>query len=164
MGSIVQNDSELIEMDHGICTQQFTVSELEHFISLLQKTLDHYKMFGIDDDTIKTINRYEWYSARDRLQESARNSKPEKKEPIKGHVYLIQNTKTKNLKIGFSKNPKSRLSTLNLASDVELILLDCFKGTMNDERNLHEKYDSMRMNSEWFEYSEEIVDHFENKS
>ena len=77
-----------------------------------------------------------------------------------GFVYLAKNTVTNDLKIGYSVNPKNRISNLNTSSPNLIKLLSFKRGTMIDERKLHLKYKSMRKNGEWFSYNQNIINEF----
>ena len=61
------------------------------------------------------------------------------KEYKKGYIYLIYDQNNNSLKIGFSKNPKSRLKYLQSATSNKLFLIDYFKGNTKDEKILHKK-------------------------
>lgn len=77
-----------------------------------------------------------------------------------GHIYLIQNSNTSNVKIGFATNPCNRLRTLQTATDCELILLKTIDGTIKKEKLLHKKFKSYLIRNEWFLFSDEIKLHF----
>ena len=82
-------------------------------------------------------------------------------EPKKGFIYLIYDNTNNALKIGFSKNPKSRLKYLQSATSNKLILIDYIKGNTKDEQILHNKFKGLRLSSEWFEYNSKIITEFE---
>lgn len=85
----------------------------------------------------------------------------ENREQTEGNIYLIQNTKTKNLKIGFSvKNSETRLKQLQTGNESKLILLYTQTGTFKDEKSLHKKFLKFKLEGEWFKFSEKIIDQF----
>lgn len=65
-------------------------------------------------------------------------------------IYFIQNAITKEVKIGYSKNPEKRLSHLQTASPHKLTLLGAIPGEPEDEAALHTKYASYAIRGEWF--------------
>lgn len=83
-------------------------------------------------------------------------NKPIKKDRIKepDHLYIIQNTVSKAYKIGRSKNPIKRLSTLNIASTDPLILVATYDGKGYMEPEIHSTYILNRLNTEWFSLNE----------
>lgn len=77
---------------------------------------------------------------------------PKKKKPtVHGNVYLMRNDRNGYTKIGFSKHPPSfRESTLQ-SQEPEVSLLCSYKGTMKDEKRLHEEFHEKRLRGEWFD-------------
>jgi hypothetical protein len=65
-------------------------------------------------------------------------------------MYFTQNTKTKGIKIGYSKNPKQRRSGLQTASEDDLVILGYIHGELEDERAYHQKFAEYRIKGEWF--------------
>lgn len=77
---------------------------------------------------------------------------------IVGKIYFFTNGE--NIKIGFTKNTvQKRLKQLNTGSDKQLYYLGCFSGTMEDEKQLHKKFEKykLRSNGEWFVADEELL-------
>lgn len=73
-------------------------------------------------------------------------------------VYFIQPRDGGRIKIGTTRNLKQRLADLNLASPIELIVRGTVRGGKELERKLHERFDSFRAHSEWFEPDQSILD------
>jgi hypothetical protein len=65
-------------------------------------------------------------------------------------IYFAQNIDTLSIKIGFTNNPKSRLSSFQTGSDSEIILLKTIDGTMDDEKKLHNLFSFCHKRLEWF--------------
>src|SRR5262245_34291022 len=65
-------------------------------------------------------------------------------------IYFTQDTQTKAIKIGYSKNPKKRRSGLQTATPGELILLGAIHGGLEHERGYHDKFSQYRLHGEWF--------------
>jgi hypothetical protein len=61
------------------------------------------------------------------------------------------------LKIGFSKNPWARVSDMQTSNAERIELLATERGTLDDERALHERFAADRVNGEWFAPSQEIM-------
>jgi hypothetical protein len=70
-----------------------------------------------------------------------------------GYVYFA--TDGVYIKIGFSKNPKKRLITLNIGNSQQLYLLGYIDGDMNLEKQLHSKF--KLVHGEWFEPTEDLL-------
>ena len=77
-------------------------------------------------------------------------------------VYLIQAEDSKSLKIGVSWNPARRLATLRVASRESLRMVAEISGGVDTERQLHKKFDHLRLSGEWFSFSDEIINEFTN--
>jgi hypothetical protein len=75
-------------------------------------------------------------------------------------IYYIACTATQRLKIGYTRGePEVRLKQLQTGSAADLRLMACHHGTLDDERQLHEKFASQRLRGEWFEMSEDLLEH-----
>lgn len=72
-------------------------------------------------------------------------------EAVIGQVYVIGSPGSHFVKIGFSKTPQKRLSTLQIGSPVPLTLLATFEGGRDLETSLHRHFASRRRHGEWFE-------------
>lgn len=72
-------------------------------------------------------------------------------------TYFISNGK--NVKIGFSNDPRSRVKELQTASDSKLILLhtEQNKDDLTRERELHLEFSNDHIIGEWFRPSKELV-------
>jgi hypothetical protein len=65
-------------------------------------------------------------------------------------IYFTQDTLTKAIKIGYSKNPEKRLNGLQSASPSPLLLLGKIHGGLEHESAFHEKFEQFRLHGEWF--------------
>jgi hypothetical protein len=65
-----------------------------------------------------------------------------------GFVYFLR--LNGRIKIGYSKNPKGRLITLQTSSPDRLEFIGCRPGSEEDEARLHEIYYDLRVSGEWF--------------
>lgn len=99
-----------------------------------------------------------YHSDLSRAARMTRNLPTERKES-QGFVYLVQNTLTKNVKIGFSSSVKSRLSALQTSHDTPLTLLGTIKGSIQKEKSLHKEFSAHRISEkgEWFYPAPEIL-------
>ncbi len=77
-----------------------------------------------------------------------------------GFVYFLRSAKGVEhpIKIGFSANPWARAKELNTGSHDEQELLGYVKGTPEDEREWHERFDHLRMNGEWFRPGKDLLE------
>lgn len=78
-----------------------------------------------------------------------------------GYIYFISNGES--VKIGFSKDPEKRLKNLQTANPVELKLLYFEKGNSNIESRLHKLFSKDRIQGEWFNFSDEILEFIDSK-
>ena len=78
----------------------------------------------------------------------------------KGFIYLIENTDTGNVKIGFSANPEKRLKELQSISGCSLRIIGTKKGTQAREKELHRKFSQYRIRGEWFKPEQVILSEF----
>lgn len=83
----------------------------------------------------------------------ARPQPAPKREP---QVYLMQSAPHDYTKIGYSTNPTTREATLQ-AQDPMLELIFSAPGTMQDEKELHERFKAKRIRGEWFDLSEQDI-------
>lgn len=67
------------------------------------------------------------------------------------------------VKIGRSKNPKSRLKDMQSGNAHKLKIIEVFKNRGHCESALHEQFKHLRVRGEWFEYSEEISEFINEK-
>lgn len=75
-------------------------------------------------------------------------------------VYCIQKGSEPVFKIGISVDPKSRLSSLQTASDTSLRIVhivEC-RDALKLEAKLHRKFSSKRLSGEWFELNEQDIE------
>jgi hypothetical protein len=75
-------------------------------------------------------------------------------------IYLIYDNTTKSYKIGNALNPLARLKQLQsiptkMPFKIDLRLIEAWRGNEEDERELHRRFKSKRINGEWFNLDEE---------
>lgn len=78
------------------------------------------------------------------------------------YVYLISDSNSYTYKIGVSINPEKRIKALQTGNyKVLKIIHKIFCENYNDvETALHNKYNFLKVNGEWFELTEEEVKNF----
>lgn len=82
---------------------------------------------------------------------------PKKPPPFVGDViYFVEAPSTSLIKIGTTRYIGSRIRALQSASPVKLRFLGCMAGTVNAERELHERFARHRKHGEWFSASAEL--------
>lgn len=94
----------------------------------------------------------------------------QKKQPKpckRGYVYLMRDSNLNCYKIGFSSNPSYREQTLQ-AQKPTIELLYTWKGSLQDEKQLHARFNDKRIRGEWFDLQatdiEEIRSIFESEA
>ena len=159
---LLEDESGMFIYNFGPSTRYLSEVELKNLIRVAQNTLQFYQKNDITDEIINQKNNERSELVLNELRQREKNQKPKKRgyKYKKGYIYLAQNTKTKSYKIGFSKNVKSRINTLNISSEYKIILVDKFKGVAKDEFDLHLKLKDYRKNSEWFEDNEAVINEF----
>jgi hypothetical protein len=74
-------------------------------------------------------------------------------------VYFVAEEGTERVKIGLTTNPVwTRVSELQIANDRQIILMRAIKGDYNVERAAHKRFAHLRLEGEWFRYSDEMWD------
>jgi hypothetical protein len=81
-----------------------------------------------------------------------------------GHVYFIQVISSGNVKIGYSKNIKSRLSTIQTSIPEKIKLLGFISGDKVKEKELHKKFNLYHIRGEWFRCSSTLIDYINTHS
>lgn len=87
--------------------------------------------------------------------------KAEKERLRIGYVYFIQGECGGAIKIGHSKDPQSRLKSLQTGYPDMLKLLYMFPGEEKVEKELHLKFSSIKLNGEWFKPEETLLKEIE---
>lgn len=75
---------------------------------------------------------------------------------MSGFIYAIECGDA--VKIGFAKEPKSRLVTLQIGSPAPCRLLGVKAGTHEDELALHRQFSELRIRGEWFSKNGPVLD------
>lgn len=75
-----------------------------------------------------------------------------------GYVYFIEYIQEKTVKIGYSKNPKKRLSQLQVGASSDLSLLCAIPGDEDTEILLHAIFGRCRVRGEHFKMTDQICD------
>jgi len=90
-------------------------------------------------------------------------AKPIKKSTPKGTVktYFIYSSLRNAVKIGRSKDPKRRLSSLRSGAGEELIILTVIDG--DREKELQQRFRHLCRIGEWFDFASEIQDFLDGR-
>jgi len=67
-----------------------------------------------------------------------------------GYIYFVQMENTGPIKIGFTKNIKGRMESLQTASPYPLTLRHHFFATRKNENDLHKRFRKDILRGEWF--------------
>lgn len=81
---------------------------------------------------------------------------------VHGYVYFMRSGDA--IKIGFSIQPLKRTDELQIGNPEELELLGTFKGTIRDERSLHDDFSHLEIRREWFRAEQELLEFIEEVS
>jgi len=74
-----------------------------------------------------------------------------------GIVYFIQAENDGPIKIGYTTDPQTRYSTIQLCCPLTLFLLGEVAGNLEDEAVLHHRFSSSWVRGEWFEPCAELL-------
>lgn len=77
-----------------------------------------------------------------------------------GMVYFIKGS-SGAIKIGFSYNPLRRLKDLQSANGEKLTLIKSYPGTKFKEKELHSKFNHIRLFGEWFYPQKDLIEFIE---
>jgi len=75
---------------------------------------------------------------------------------LTGYIYFIQQGGDGPVKIGFTKDVENRMKNLQTANPKPLDLLVFYPGNEEMEKELHYRFDSIRVFGEWFEPYEKL--------
>ena len=89
--------------------------------------------------------------------------KPEGNKSKEGFVYYIQEELDGNIKIGWSDDPIKRLSQHQTSNSRELRMLVYVKGSQEDEREIHRKFQNSKTQGEWFKPDKRLLVHIEKE-
>ena len=73
-----------------------------------------------------------------------------------GYVYFIHGGD--RIKIGYSRDPEERLSTLQTSTADHLQIIGSIVGDKSKERSLHEQFGHLKIRNEWFRPEADLID------
>jgi len=79
----------------------------------------------------------------------------------KQYVYLMLDKRNGSYKIGISKTPEYRETTLQ-SEQPQIVLVTYFDGSKKDESYLHKKFNNKRIRGEWFNINKDDIKFIEN--
>jgi hypothetical protein len=97
------------------------------------------------------------------VQNSSLGPAENRKEKPASCVYFILAAELGLIKIGKSKNPRTRLQQLKAQSPVRMKLLKAIKGGRILERRLHHRFRLMRHRGEWFNDCRKLRNYIDSK-
>lgn len=84
--------------------------------------------------------------------------KPASAPPSCGRVYFAQAGEHGPIKIGWTRgDPNDRIASLQTGNPYRITLLIAVPGSGDDERDIHIRFDRIRMVGEWFQPTAELV-------
>ena len=131
------------------------------------------KDFGLDRRTVqrsvKDLIQKEWlivfyerkpkrtlYIAPDKLKAGPLFGSSDVSE--KGSIYFLQVADSGPVKIGFTTKPiKQRIMRLQVSSPEKLVLLGYIKGSIEQEKKLHERFTNLKLHNEWYEPGDNLL-------
>lgn len=123
----------------------FNKEDLEFLKQTIDLTIKHYQKESITDLYVDMYN--------ERAIEQMYAQFDDKPQPKPGmsetFVYIMLDEGTGSYKIGRSKNPQERESTLQ-SEKPTIVLLKTYKGMIKDETFLHQFFEDKRGRGEWF--------------
>lgn len=130
----------------------FPPSELEMLIEIGLDTMKYYRDNGITDEMVESVNR--------KRKNMARRLSTKRDSVNKGDsLYVIRDTVTGDIKVGRSKNPFERISSIQTDSPHFLVLLKVYEGRGYKETAVHEvlKNNGSHIFGEWFKCGEDTM-------
>lgn len=127
-----------------------------HIVTGGQNTLSIYK--------IKNIDSYYYQKGKENQLSQTNINNDVNTNESQGFIYVIQETGTHFIKIGWTKNQddKRKLS-LQTGNPRTFKTLFFIKGSIKTEKYLHSKFKNHHIRGEWFEFNEEINLFFNNR-
>lgn len=154
----VDTDGIVFCADRKHLSGYFTKEELEKIRTSIDKTLDYYELENITDDFVEEQDEVQ------RNQELKKHTGSRDVNPKTQRVddlYLILDEDANHLKIGRSKNVKSRLSQLQIANSHKLKLLYSIPKMGYLENEIHHTFRNLKVKGEWFVNDGKIIGYFE---
>lgn len=71
-------------------------------------------------------------------------------------IYAVRDSLASAVKVGYSDNPSSRLSSLQTANPRTLARLGCIEGNQQEEQALHRELAPYHIRGEWFIWCEHV--------
>ena len=136
-----------------VCLEFLTISEIEEIKEMLENTIQYYKGNGLNSDAIIKDENFR------RVSEQIENSRFYQKEPeIKQKVkrlddlYVFRDNDNNSIKVGRSRNPKSRLKAISTSSshDIETIAIHKRMGDFEEIVHNGLKDAGLHIRGEWF--------------
>ncbi|ESQ10959.1 MAG: GIY-YIG nuclease family protein [Thiohalocapsa sp. PB-PSB1] len=81
-----------------------------------------------------------------------------------GYVYFIEAIGLDRVKIGYSDNPEKRLKQLSTGSPVSLSIYARVPGNQVMEKEIYQRFLHLRVENEWFHFTNEIKEYIEANS
>ena len=79
-------------------------------------------------------------------------------------IYLITNKASNTCKIGYSRTPQQRIKELQTSNPFKLNLDFIINGDFTREKEIHNLFNNYRLNGEWFNLNDLILNYFKEES
>lgn len=156
-----KNNLDFGKINYIILDKKNNIYNLTTLFNVFSNTIDISKKYKTYDKSIinSDLNQYEIMkfntSKYYKIEEKAKKDKTIKDK----FVYFIQNPKSKEIKIGLTKDIKRRLNDIKTYFPYGIELLHIIEGNKLFEMELHEKFKNYNISGEWFEPAEEILNY-----
>lgn len=130
--------------------------------------LDWWGLFDEEREKVTHLYKYRFdYEYRAQIEEQRRAARAaQKNQPKKiqkpTYLYLMKDNATGYYKIGYSSNPTVRESTL-FSEKPSIELIQAWRATVNEEKELHDQFQEKRIRGEWFELEETDITFIQEK-
>lgn len=73
------------------------------------------------------------------------------------NVYIFQNLRTGDVKIGFTSDINARISGIKSGAGADIALIRVMGGGRETERWMHKRFAHLRISGEWFSYHDDML-------
>lgn len=77
-------------------------------------------------------------------------------------VYFLHSNAMNAVKIGWTENIRTRERSIRAANPEDLVLLATIEGGRSLEKELHKKFEHLRIRGEWFRCNAELMIHIDD--
>lgn len=156
-----KNNLDFGKINYIVIDRKNNIFNLTTFFNVFSNIVDISKIYKAYNNNIKytDVNPYKILK-HNKSREYIIKEEPKKDKTIKDKfVYFIQNSKSKEIKIGLTKDITRRLNDIKTYFPYGVELLHVIEGNKLLETELHKKFKKYNINGEWFEPAQELLNH-----